>query len=659
MKKLGFCFLVLILFLVGCKTNSPTPEKPTDEEKPVEPADKEKPEEPTDKEKPEIKGYPLGAYGDYVTYVDETKDTTTLEEDYLSLTEKKKETANGVFQSNYCLGLLKFFSIDEKIKLSIDISKEELKKLDEDYKTGNKESYRICNLDIELGDLLFHYEQVGIRQKGNTSRGAILDNKENINLRHYKLNFTATFDDEFTKTPISWTDDAAYEYRDNRNFFGLEKLNIRWNRNQESTYLREYYAFEMYRQNGVLAPHSAPMQVEMKIDGDIQNLGIYLGVEDVDKSFIKRNLVKDSAGGDLYKMGWTNVGATLDDLNSSLFGVEYQIKENQGFKQIGYTYDLKTNKKTSKHELIKSFIQKIIDTPTNQFDAFLKSDMIYDYTIKYLAISYLLGDPDDLRGNSNNTYLYFLKDTNQAIFIPTDHDRALGSTGGTGNPTNHHGALNQPFDDTTGYAKNTTAFFNKSILESGNVTIKEDYLEAISSILSKKWLDTETFEAYYNKAKKNYSTALALGKKVNGSKVEFSLKETDSLSDGWNLSIDMYFQKKKESFTSFTWDKEEVVAYSNYYLRGEMNGWDGIEKKYNLKFENGVPTITIHLEENQKFKVADSSWSSEFNYEDLVDKTLFNSVGGNKNIAAKSSGIYKIEIIDYGTDHQKLFITKQ
>ena len=92
-----------------------------------------------------------------------------------------------------------------------------------------------------------------------------------------------------------------------------------------------------------------------------------------------------------------------------------------------------------------------------------------------------------------------------------------------------------------------------------------------------------------------------------------------------------------------------------------MNNWenDNLEKKYNLKIENGIPTLIIHLEANQKFKIADSSWSSELNYEDLVDNTLFNSEGEHKNISAKQSGTYKIEIIDYGTDHQTLKITKQ
>ena len=91
MKKLCFCLFILLVFLTGCKTNTP---------KPIE------------QDKTETKVYKLGTYGDYVKYIDETKDTSTLEADYLSLTEKKKDKANGVFQSNYCLGLLRFFSID-------------------------------------------------------------------------------------------------------------------------------------------------------------------------------------------------------------------------------------------------------------------------------------------------------------------------------------------------------------------------------------------------------------------------------------------------------------------------------------------------------------------------------------------------------------------
>lgn len=646
MKKICLYFLVILFFLVGC---SNTPKEEEKEENPNQPV------------VPKQDVYKLGEYGDYVKYLDDSKDVTSLEAEYQELSKKIKGEKSGVFETNYEAGLLKFFSIDEKIKLSIDIQKKELEKLNEDYKKGNKESYRICNLDIIMGDLLFHYEQVGIRQKGNTSRGAILDDNGKINLRHYKLSFTATFDDEFTETPLEWKDAAALEYRDNRNFFGIEKLNIRWNRNQEKSYLREYYAFEMYRQNGVLAPHANPMQVEMKVDGSSQNLGVYLAVEDIDKSFIKRNIVKASAGGDLYKMGWTNVGARLDSLEDTLFGVEKQILEGNTFKQVTYPYDLKTNKKTSQHEHIKAFIEKILNTETSQFDSFLGEDMIYDYTIRYLAVSYLLGDPDDLRGNSNNTYLYFLEDTNQAIFIPTDHDRALGSTGGGGNPTNHHGALNQPFDDMTGYAQNTTPFFTKALFEGGNQRIKQDYLNEIQKIIDAGWLEAATFTGYFEKAKKNYESSTTLGSKVNGNSLSFSLLEETDPAGAGNLSISVYFSVKKKTFTNFKWNPqdEEEVSYSNFYLRGQLNGWNGIDKEYCLKIIDGVPTLEIYLEANQPFKIADSNWNHEFNYDQLLDSSLCVSIGNEKNIGVKESGQYLIQIIDGDTDHAMLSILKR
>lgn len=638
MKKIFLCFL--FIFLVGCSTQKPS----------------EKEEEPS--KTPEAQNiYKLGDYGDYVKYADESKDAVSLEADYLKLTNKVKGDKNGVFESNYECGLLDFFSLDKKIKLNIDIQKEELLKLNADFKSGNKESYRICNIDIEMNDLLFHYEHVGIRQKGNTSRGAILDSNERINLRHYKLSFTATFDDDFTETPVKWEDEKALEYRDNRNFFGIEKLNIRWNRNQEKTYLREFYAFEMYRNNGVLAPHSNLLQVEMNVDGDIQNLGVYLAVEDIDKSFLKRNLVKTSAGGDLYKMGWTSVGATLDSLDDSLFGVEKQVKEGTHFKQIAYPYDLKTNKKTSKHESIKTFINHIINTETSQFDTLLKRDTLYDYMTSYLAVSYLLGDPDDLRGNSNNTYLYFLEDTNQAIFIPTDHDRALGSTGGVnGNPTHHHGAANKPFDATTGYATNATAFFTKALLEGGNQNIKTDYLTQIKKIIDRGWLDLATYESYFTKAKKNYSDSVELGQKVNDNKIDFSLIEEQDLSSEGNLSIEKYFETKKQSFLSFKWNPslDAEVSYSTYYLRGQMNGWNGVTKEFCLKLIDDKPTLEIYLEENVPFKIADNNWQNEFNYDDLIEQSNFNRVGNEKNISVKVSGIYRIQILE----GNKLFIIR-
>jgi ribonuclease HII len=88
----------------------------------------------------------------------------------------------------------------------------------------------------------------------------------------------------------------------------------------------------MYRNNGMLAPHSNPFNLTFKVDGSDQNAGVYLAVEPIDKDFLKRNLAKSYRNGDLYKMGWTNVGATLDNIDSKLFGEETQVADGNRFK---------------------------------------------------------------------------------------------------------------------------------------------------------------------------------------------------------------------------------------------------------------------------------------------------------------------------------------
>ena len=108
--------------------------------------------------------------------------------------------------------------MDNFISIQLEISEDTLQQLNKDYLQKNKESYRECNLNIAYKGLKFHYENVGIRQKGNTSRGNALDENNNINLRHYKLSFSETFDDEFRENPLKWTDEKALEYRENRTF---------------------------------------------------------------------------------------------------------------------------------------------------------------------------------------------------------------------------------------------------------------------------------------------------------------------------------------------------------------------------------------------------------------------------------------------------------
>ena len=215
----------------------------------------------------------LGDYGDYYTSINNQYKGIELYKKYNELTKEIESSQNGIIKTKYQKGLLEFFNINNKISINIDVSNNELLKINEYHSLGNEESYRICDVNITINDLIIHYEDVGIRLKGNTSRGYVVDG-DKLNLRHYKLNFAETFDDEFRNDVINWTDENALAYREDRTFFGLEKLDIRWNRNQESTYIREYYVYEMYRNNGMLAPHTNPFNLVFNVDGSKQNAGI-------------------------------------------------------------------------------------------------------------------------------------------------------------------------------------------------------------------------------------------------------------------------------------------------------------------------------------------------------------------------------------------------
>ena len=473
---------------------------------------------------------------------------------YIGLTEEISGTKQGIIQTKYQKGLSEFFNIENKVSINIDIAKSELLKINEYHSKGNEESYRLCDIDITINDLIFHYEDVGIRLKGNTSRGYVVNDDGSLYLRHYKLNFAETFDDEFRGDVISWTDEDALAYREDRTFFGLEKVDIRWNRNQERTNIREYYAFETYRNNDLLAPHTNPFNLSFDIDGDKQNAGVYLAVEPIDKDFLKRNLSKEYRDGDLYKMGWTNVGATLDSTDSYLFGVENQVVSGDKFKTNKFPYDLKTNKKTSKHEDIKNFINLLKNTSESNFKTMLETNTKYDMLMKYFAVSFLMGDPDDLRGNFNNTYLYFIPKTETtnalAVFIPTDHDRALGSSGGANPSEIKHGVELSPFATRTGYSTNNMPLYKKSILGNDN-GIKNDYLNAIKEVIDSSYMSIDTFKTYYNKAYNHYSNLTALGNKFRDSDVPFSLNENDDINNGWNLSIGTYLSKKVKTMSSY------------------------------------------------------------------------------------------------------------
>ncbi|MBQ9701110.1 MAG: CotH kinase family protein, partial [Lachnospiraceae bacterium] len=440
------------------------------------------------------------------------------------------------------------FDINSEVKISIDISDEELAKIQRDYEEyssyGSKSPiYRMCTLTIEINGDKYVLEEVGIRMKGNTSRRDFYDiaNKEVYNLIHFKISFQETFDDEeyYGEDAKVWTDEAAREVRKDRTFASLKGLEMKWNRNMDSTYMRETYAYKMYRDMGVLAPNNTLGRCE--VNGD--NWGLYKVYEPVDKVFIKRYFDEEDAGGDLYKCGWAGRDNASYAKAGSLIGIE---DEDSG---RFYAYDLKTNKKTSQHEQLKNMINIINNSSASEEQLEEVVDM--ENWLRFMAVSYFLGMPDDLRNNYNNHYVYFKKSTGQAVFIAYDCEISLGIA--TWNPTGNYMTETNPY---SGWAygineSQRNPLIKKTVSEGG--LYRDEYTEALDDVANSKWMSFHTYDVMFGEIYSKYNVYDIPDVRVKKfDKKYFDMSIADMVTDGGysngNMTVQEYLEKMLENY---------------------------------------------------------------------------------------------------------------
>ena len=162
---------------------------------------------------------------------------------------------------------VRLFDLANKVEIQIHMADEELAKMQADYEyyssfESKSPIYRKADVTITIhsaaGTERHEIEEVGVRMKGNTSRTAFYSEEAGIyNAIHLKLDFQETFDDEeyYGADAKVWADEESREARKDRTFATLEKLDLRWNRCDDGSYLKEYYAFAAYRAFDVLSPH--------------------------------------------------------------------------------------------------------------------------------------------------------------------------------------------------------------------------------------------------------------------------------------------------------------------------------------------------------------------------------------------------------------------
>ena len=297
----------------------------------------------------------------------------------------------------------------------------------------------------------------------------------------------------------------------------------------------------MYREQGLLAQHTN--LASTNVGGEHQ--GVFLMYEPIDKVFIEKYVAKEDQGGDLYKAAWTWRGADLN--KDASVGIEDEDRVEF------YNYDLKTNKKTSDGEAMKNLIRKLGVKNIEKDDIADLVDM--EYFVKYEAVSYFIGDPDDARNNYNNHYVYFLESSGKAIFIPCDLDRCFGLTRGW-NPSGDGMVSVSPFSKRAIGAngeQQQNPLYLKNVCRDGFYI--EEYTEALKEVYGSRYLTVKNFEEIYNIAKGNYSgktTPSKLYYNAENYDFSFSFERSDGLNSAeGNASITEYLKNKKEYFLGY------------------------------------------------------------------------------------------------------------
>ncbi len=526
------------------------------------------------------------------------------------------------------------FDLNNKISIQIHMPDGELQKLQDDYdhysSFGSKSPiYRMGTLTITIqsaqGTTAYRMEEVGVRMKGNTSRTDFYNENDGIyKYIHLKLDFQETFDDEddYGTDAKAWDNEDLRDARKDRTFAGLESLEMRWNKCYDQTYLKETYAYELYRSEGVMAP----LTNLCSFDWSGIHMGIYTIVEPVDKLFLEKRLPEEEQGGDLYKCSWPASFTSIDSI-----GVE---NENKG---EFYVYDLKTNKKTSDHSALKNWLTQLnYGTMTKEKLAELVE---MDQFLSYAAVAYFLGNPDDLRNNYNNFYLY-LKPDGKAVIIPYDYDRCLGITY-EWNPTGNAVTQIDPFTeemaavDGIGAQGQQNPLYLYSVIRGGFYV--QEYADVLCRVGQNELLTPGAFARYFDRSSSLYAGEETPGKTLynaDGRYFPFTLED----GIGGNLSFENYITQKMAYYESCMSKLPEYLAYvqpekAHYYIRGQFNGWAD-HPDYAMKLENGVLSITLTIEENGEFKVYDHLQDRWYGPENVSPETtaVYYSVGEHANI---------------------------
>lgn len=352
-------------------------------------------------------------------------------------------------------------------------------------------------------------------------------------------------------------------------------------------------------------------------------MGVYTINEPVDKIFLKKYLPEDAAGGDLYKLGWgMGGGASFTSIGS--IGVE---DEDKG---LFYAFDLKTNKKKSDHAALVGLIRQLNDGYVSKEEFAELVDV--EAFLRFAAVSYMLGNPDDLRNNYNNCYAYFRSDNGKLMLIPYDYDRCLGVTTHW-NPTGTGVTDDDPFtdqrmgverSDRKADRKQYNPLFVYSV-DKGGYFVRE-YAAVLGTVAESDWFGLERFETLYGIAEKHYQALATPDSRLRNTlhlKMEFDLDRTSNFASNDNISYKEYIQAKQKTLEKYLKKVEEYAAMVPqlrpvYYIRADFTNWQQ-EDDWVMTAEAGLYRIRVDATRQVRLKVYNSGTGTWFGTECVAE----------------------------------------
>jgi len=292
-------------------------------------------------------------------------------------------------------------------------------------KNAADKKYEACSAVIN-GE---SFQNVAIRTKGYNS----LENTAEINSPRYS--FKLKLD----------------KYEKSENYHGLTKLSLN-NISQDSTYMKDYLTYRMMDSYGVKAPLCS--YVHITVNG--KDWGLYLAIEDVGDSFLKRNYSDD--GGKLYKpdsVGDDDMEEDEDQFTEEQFAEGQYADEEMQVDDTSLKYidnnpksyaGIFENAKTKitaadKKRLIQSI--KRLSENSN-----IEKTVDIDAVLRYFVVHNFVVNGDSYNGNSSHNFYLYEKNGIMSM-IPWDYNLAFGSFDALDSASTVNDPIDNPLGITT------------------------------------------------------------------------------------------------------------------------------------------------------------------------------------------------------------------